>query len=177
MIWCGIQVVSILDWSRPLPGRSNGRCLVWVDLAHPGSCILGKFHVPSHSKSGKICRFHTQGNKVIHRHSTDVNTSCDLLRQCNPPGPANDTRDRGNITAGPDPWCPKQLLRRDIRMGHGLAPSREPAAGQDDCKVREFVRRGGRWSVLSGRRSSWLAGALTSGVETILPGAERSARC
>ena len=48
---------------------------------------------------------------------------------------------------------------------------------QDDCKVREFVRRGGRWSVLSGRRKSWLAGAWTSGVETILPGAERSARC
>ena len=48
---------------------------------------------------------------------------------------------------------------------------------QDDCKVREFVRRGGRWSVLGGRRSSWLAGAWTSGVETILPGAERSARC
>ena len=48
---------------------------------------------------------------------------------------------------------------------------------QDDCKVREFVRRGGRWSGLSGRRSSWLAGAWTSGVETILPGSERSARC
>ena len=53
----------------------------------------------------------------------------------------------------------------------------KPPQGQDDCKVREFVRRGGRWSVLGGRRSSWLAGAWTSGVETILPGAERSARC
>ena len=48
---------------------------------------------------------------------------------------------------------------------------------QDDCKVRELDRRGGRWSALGGRRKSWLAGAGTSGLETILPGAGRSDRC
>ena len=48
---------------------------------------------------------------------------------------------------------------------------------QDDCKVRRLDRRGGRWSALGGRRRSWLAGAWTSGGETILPGAGRSARC
>ena len=49
--------------------------------------------------------------------------------------------------------------------------------GQDDCKVRRLDRRGGRWSALGGRRSFWLAGAWTSGEETILPAAGRSARC
>ena len=43
--------------------------------------------------------------------------------------------------------------------------------GQDDCKVSELDRRGGRWSALGGRRKSWLAGAWISGLETILPGA------
>ena len=48
---------------------------------------------------------------------------------------------------------------------------------QDDCKVSELDRRGGRWSALGGRRKSWLAGAWISGLETILPGAGRSDRC
>ena len=53
----------------------------------------------------------------------------------------------------------------------------KPFEVQDDCKVRRLDRRGGRWSALGGRRRSWLAGAWTSGGETILPGAGRSARC
>ena len=65
----------------------------------------------------------------------------------------------------------------DLPHSDGCFVKAYPSETQDDCKVREFVRRGGRWSVLGGRRSSWLAGAWTSGVETILPGAERSARC
>ena len=48
---------------------------------------------------------------------------------------------------------------------------------QDDCKVRRLDRRGGRWSASGGRRRSWLAGTWTSGGETILPAAGRSARC
>ena len=36
---------------------------------------------------------------------------------------------------------------------------------QDDCKVSELDRRGGRWSGLGGRRKSWLAGAWISGLE------------
>ena len=48
---------------------------------------------------------------------------------------------------------------------------------QDDCKVSELDRRGGRWSALGGRRKSWLAGAWIAGLETILPGAGRSDRC
>ena len=53
----------------------------------------------------------------------------------------------------------------------------EGLVGQDDCKVSELDRRGGRWSALGGRRKSWLAGAWISGLETILPGAGRSDRC
>ena len=52
-----------------------------------------------------------------------------------------------------------------------------PAETQDDCKVSELDRRGGRWSALGGRRKSWLAGAWIAGLETILPGAGRSDRC
>ena len=48
---------------------------------------------------------------------------------------------------------------------------------QDDCKVRRFGRRAGRWSALGGRRSFWLAGAWTSGQETILGGAGHSMPC
>ncbi len=48
---------------------------------------------------------------------------------------------------------------------------------QDDCKVRRLGRGGGRWSGLGGRHRSWLAGAWTSGGETIPPGAGRSALC
>ena len=53
----------------------------------------------------------------------------------------------------------------------------EPYGAQDDCKVSELDRRGGRWSALGGRRKSWLAGAWIAGLETILPGAGRSDRC
>ena len=38
---------------------------------------------------------------------------------------------------------------------------------RDDCKVRKPVRRDVRWSASAGRRSIWLAGAWTSGQETI----------
>ena len=45
------------------------------------------------------------------------------------------------------------LIQTNNRMT--LAPA------QDDCKVRRIGRRGGRWSGLGGRRTSWLAGAWT----------------
>ena len=65
----------------------------------------------------------------------------------------------------------------DLPHGDGCFVKAYPAETQDDCKVSELDRRGVRWSALGGRRKSWLAGAGISGLETILPGAGRSARC
>ena len=70
----------------------------------------------------------------------------------------------------------RQALQQNVTPMVVINKIDRPEA-QDDCKVREHVRRGGRWSALVGRRSFWLAGAWTSGRETILPGAGRSARC
>ena len=76
---------------------------------------------------------------------------------------------------------PESLGRRIRNMEAALAQVFEIASNhgkkQDDCKVSELDRRGGRWSALGGRRKSWLAGAWISGLETILPGAGRSDRC
>ena len=64
---------------------------------------------------------------------------------------------------------------RSFRWGHVRQLDR--VSRQDDCKVSELDRSGGRWSALGGRRKSWLAGAWISGLGTILPGAGRSDRC
>ena len=74
----------------------------------------------------------------------------------------------------PPPTSINPDLDREVDALLLKALSKEP---QDDCKVRRLDRRGGRWSALGGRRSFWLAGAWTSGEETILPAAGRSARC
>ena len=60
---------------------------------------------------------------------TVLNTWFGPPRRCRSLGPANGTKDQGNTAAGPDLWRPRQLLRRDIRMDHGLARFRGPAGG------------------------------------------------
>ena len=73
-------------------------------------------------------------------------------------------------------YTPQANVKCNSKIRH-LAEQVKPQTGQDDCKVSELDRRGGRWSGLGGRRKSWLAGAWISGLETILPGAGRSDRC
>ena len=81
--------------------------------------------------------------------------------------------------------CPRTGVRRHSRRpescgaasfqrdcGPGGRCSGKPGH-QDDCKFRQYGHRGWRWSAWGGRRSFWLAGAWTSLMEILPPGAGR----
>ena len=124
-----------------------------AETAHkPATFDLAIIGVLADAGGGGLSARHDLPSVSRGNAATGLNTWCGLPRRRNPPGPANDTRDLGNIGADLGPSYPRRLLQRDIQPGHGLALFREPAAGHYLWTSPPRRRNRLGWLVLRDRR-------------------------